>query len=292
MNRYPSTARLLRHGAAALLALALAGAAAVQAQEDENEIETKVVTKMEQVPARGRHHFERAKVLENLEEGYKVKLEIGRYFDQGQTGSTNKFEPYVVSYVPVNPDGEEDGIQRCFSQRGKVVREVTWKDGVKNGPEKIYHSAWPKHYERARIPWKNGVIEGTKKTFFEGGKVKSETPYVDGKPHGVSKSYSKTGKVTRECTLKNGERHGKLIDYWPRTGEKRREITYDNGKVKGMVREYHRNGQLRRAVPFKDEAMHGVEKRYNEDGSERDPRYWINGNMVTKTEFELKYKKD
>ncbi len=276
------------HAVVLSILLSLVFVRALPAQEEADEIETRVVTKLEETPKRS--HRQLKTPFEKLPQGHKAKIEIGRYFDHGQTNSTNKFEPYVSSFVPLNADGKEHGEQVVINPRGRVVRRVQWKDGRKHGAERIFHAVWPKYYEQARIPWDNGVIQGTKKTFFEDGTLKSETPYAKGLPHGISKSFSKKGTVTRKCSLKQGVRDGKLTDYWPQTGKKRREIMYDMGKVEGVTREYHPNGQLRRAVPFKNDLMHGEEKRFAEDGTSERSRYWIKGDLVTKTEFELKYK--
>ena len=165
---------------------------------------------------------------------------------------------------------------------------MTWKNGIKEGPERIYNEN--PRYLKTEIPWVAGKIEGIRKTFYENGKIASETPYVKGKAHGVAKSFSADGKVMRECTLKKGLRDGKLTDYWPETGKSRRSIHYKMGKVTGVVRQYHDNGQLKSEVSFRNDAMHGEEKRFERDGKPAKSRYWLNGNFVTKTEFELKYK--
>ena len=196
---------------------------------------------------------------------------------RSNAASSNDFEPYAAAFVPVDPEGKNDGVEVAGNQR------ITWENGVRNGPQIILKGK----NKVASIPWKNGVIEGTKKTFFPDGSVKSETPYVDGKPHGVSKTYAKDGTVTRSCTLKVGRRDRPLVDYWPGNGNKRRIVTYDDGAVTGTVKTFYRNGQPRQEIPFINDTMHGEEKRYTEDGKPDESRYWLDGNLVSKTEYML-----
>ena len=278
----------------ALFCVVLPVAAAPEKEEETKADNVFVIKAVDDLPAeflqtdRNRGRIERPlkDALQKLPEGYSLKVTIGRFFDQGHGHSTGKLEPYVANYVAVNPDGEEDGIGASFSDKIRLVKNTTWKNGVKHGVETLYNG-WP-HYKIAEIPWKNGVIEGVKKTFYEDGSLQSETPYVNGEPHGLSKSYAKNGDVTRQCMLKNGERDGELVDYWPETGNKRREINYDMGKVVGTAKKYYANGQLKQAIPFKDNVMHGEEKRFTEDGEAESSRYWWNGDYVSKTEFLLK----
>jgi antitoxin component YwqK of YwqJK toxin-antitoxin module len=141
----------------------------------------------------------------------------------------------------------------------------------------------------AEVPWVKGEIHGVRKTFHPTGEVRSETPYVRGKQHGVAKAYAADGTVTRESTMKNGERDGLLTDYWPETGKPRRVIRYEMGKVQGETKEYYRNGQLKTVIPFREDVMHGEQLVYAEDGTQERSRYWIAGDPVSKTEFELQF---
>ncbi|MFO7870345.1 MAG: toxin-antitoxin system YwqK family antitoxin [Kiritimatiellia bacterium] len=273
----------------------LVPAASLKAQSEEQGAEQVVTIKsIDDLPERclrtQRNRQRCARVLkeplENLPEGYLLKVTIGSFFDQGQTDATGLFEPYVVRYVPVDPEGKENGTGKSFSQRGRMVQETPWKDGGKHGTE-VFYNEWPR-YVTAKIPWENGVIQGVKKTFYQDGTVQSETPYVDGEPHGLSKTYSQKGTVTRTCMLKNGQRDGELVDYWPRGGNKRRVVNYESGTVTGVVKKFYRNGQLKQAIPFVNDMMHGEEKRYTEEGEPEKSRYWWHGDMVTKTEFTVK----
>ncbi len=265
------------------VALLVGGAARASDQPDQDEKPVLVVTTLEKIPARSRRALEQP--LEELPEGYRLQVTIDRFYDFGQTNSSKRFEPYVAEYVPLNRQGKKDG-QECFlSRSNRIYRTVPWENGVKNGTEQVFNEH--PRYLTDEIPWKNGVLEGVRKTYYEDGSLRSETPYAGGQPHGVAKGYSNDGKVTRTCTMKEGKRHGTLVDTWPQTGKTRRIIQYDMGEVTGVVKEFYANGQIKRRVPFVNNVMHGEEKVYEEDGEPAPSRYWIGGDLVSKTEFEL-----
>jgi antitoxin component YwqK of YwqJK toxin-antitoxin module len=276
--------KLIPLSLAVVLSAGVAAGAAEEPNQDDKPV--LVITTLDEIPARSHRALEQP--LEELPEGYRLQVTIDRFYDFGQTNSSNRFEPYVASYVPLNSQGNKDG-QQCFlSQSNRVYRIVPWDNAVKNGTEQVFNE-YPR-YLTDEIPWKNGVLEGVLKTYYDDGSLRSETPYVGGQPHGVVKSYAKDGKVTRKCTMKNGKRHGRLVDTWPQTGETRRIIRYDMGDVTGVVKEFHANGQLKRQIPFVNNVMHGEEKVYEEDGTPAPSRYWIGGDRVSKTEFELSKK--
>jgi hypothetical protein len=54
--------------------------------------------------------------------------------------------------------------------------------------------------------YKNGVLDGEYKTYFENGRVEWEKFYVAGRLEGVTKSYTSFGKLSTTSTYINGER--------------------------------------------------------------------------------------
>ncbi len=245
-----------------------------------------IVDTAEQAPQHGRKLVEKA--LAELADGHRLQITIGHFFDTGQTHSTESQLPFVQALVPVNADGKPDGVESIYAPRQHLQQTITWKNGIRHGVQKLYNP-WPSFVE-SEIPWENDQVHGLAKSFYREGTLKSETPHVQGRAHGLVKSYAADGTVIRESTMKDGLRDGQLTDYWPETGQPRRRIVYALGKVQGTVREFHPNGQLKREVPFAEDLMHGEEKLFAEDGTPQRSRYWLHGDLVSKTEFEIKFK--
>jgi len=219
--------------------------------------------------------------LEKCPEGYKARVTLTQNF-------SNHPDHYGVNYyarsiVPLNPQGQPDGEETIYGPPGGgSLAIVPWKNGVKDGVEKVYDGS----NLRAETPWKDGKIHGVKRTCFANGKLQSETTYEDGVANGPTRSYGPDGKVVREGTMRAGKRHGTLTDYWPGSDKPKRTAEYDMGRVVGLVREFYASGQLKREVPFRDNTMHGIEKEYDITGKVIRTRYWVDGNAVSQEEYE------
>ncbi len=219
-------------------------------------------------------------------DGRRLRFVIAKVFDQNY--GRGHFDE-VQSGAWINAEGKKDGLEVIHLDPG--WRQVQWKDGVRQGVEKVYARA-PEvgEYLEAEIPWKGGEVHGEKKTYYPSGKVRSVTRYVKGEPHGDSVTCAENEKVIRRTTFRKGERQGEMIDFWASSGKRRRVVPYKDGKVHGTVREFHENGKLKREIPFKDNAMHGVEKQFDKDGKLERTRYWIQGELVTEGVFKKEYK--
>lgn len=91
------------------------------------------------------------------------------------------------------------------------------------------------YYPNGQIMMSNSETMTT--TYFETGKVSTETPLKDNLPHGVVKTYYPSGKIMRE-------------------------VEYDNGSPAGKIREYDENGKLVQEINQES----GAFKRYDENG--------------------------
>lgn len=273
--------------AASWLALPLIGRAQEAGGDDARR-----VTAMEDLPeltrprARGRERIVEA--LEQLPEGHTLSVRLGAFYDWGHSASSDEQEPYVRSIVAVDAEGRRQGTEYAYAHNARDPIQITpWRDGHKHGTEVAYNIN--PRFKTAEIEWVDGRMHGVRRTFHPDGTIQSETPYHEGEQHGQAKSYAADGTVIRVSTMHEGVRHGEMIDYWASTGKPRRVLRYDRGTVQGTVREFHENGQLRREIPFVDDMMHGEETRYTADGEPERSQFWIRGDLVTRSEFELRF---
>jgi len=283
---------ITRHTLMMIAVAALIGLPAVSSAQPPASDDARRVTRIEDLPeltrrrARGRERVVSA--LAALPEGHALKVRLGAFYDWGHSDSSDEQEPHVRSIVTVDADGHEQGTEYTFAHNARDPIQIAhWQDGRKHGTE-VFYNVNPR-YKSAEVEWVDGRIHGVRRTFYPDGTIQSETPYKDGEQHGQAKSYAADGTVIRVSTMQHGERDGEMIDYWPATGNPRRILRYDRGTVQGTVREYHENGQLRREIPFVDDMMHGEEKRFTADGEPERSRFWIRGDLVTRSEFELRF---
>ncbi len=284
MKQYPLNFYGCRHWMP-LLVMACVFVGAAFAQEEEDQTDIRIFDSADEVPAKLQGVVSSYLKDNPLPDGYKLKLEVGRYFDQGHSSSTEQYEPFVKSVVPVDSNGKEQGLMHVFDKSHRKLTGmeiIPYKDGERHGIAKRFAGG----KLRAEIPWKRGVVDGVKKEFYPDGKVLSKVEMADGKANGATKTYSPEDELMRKGQMKDGKRNGPMIDYWPETGDPRRKVVYDMGEIVEDVVMYHENGNVQRVIPIEDNVRQGVGKVCNEQGEEIEKTYWVDGRRVSKFEYE------
>jgi antitoxin component YwqK of YwqJK toxin-antitoxin module len=285
-DREPGTGNPLSFLCAAAILLPCAAALA---QDDKHPgEEVIVVEKPDDCPKFGRII---ARMLEAAPEGHKLRLTLAWVLDTNYGTSQMRC---LKSAVQIDAAGRPDGMEESWSPSpgGRLERRVPYSKGIRQGIEQVWAAKDDRgaRFVQAEIPWHNGKIHGTKKTYHPSGTLSAETQYANGRANGTIRSYDINGKLLRQGAMRDGKRHGTLTEYWTKTGKPRRIIPYTEGKVDGLVEEYYLNGKPKREMTFRKDIMHGVEKQYEADGSLARTRYWLDGEVVTEAEFERRSK--
>lgn len=111
------------------------------------------------------------------------------------------------------------GLKRFYSE-GKLIKEVTFKDGAKDGLCKNYYDDGRL---KTTIVYSNNQRSDTSKWYYPEGSVYRATPYKDNRIHGIQTKYYKNGRVQAELPYVNGLRTPGLKEYYE-----------DGRKVTGM----------------------------------------------------------
>ena len=135
----------------------------------------------------------------------------------GKSGSDKK-QAITVDTITV-PDTGFTGIKNMMSN-GILVREVSYKNGVRNGETKTYHGG----YLYQTFWYENDLRQDSGKWYYNTGQVFRSTPYVNDTVHGIVVQYYKNGKV-------------------------RARLGYDKGKRTTFFQEYYQNGFLYKDYP-------------------------------------------
>ncbi len=110
----------------------------------------------------------------------------------------NNMPASVTSYK----NGKKNGTMVRFGKTGQLEALANYVDDALNGPYT--------KYVRTKVVetsfYKNGQLEGSRKTFYDDGKIKTESSYVNGKRNGMERYYDLDGNVTIEYEYQNGER--------------------------------------------------------------------------------------
>ena len=139
------------------------------------------------------------------------------------------------------------GIKQLFSNH-RLAREVTYKNGVKNGLMKTY-LATGKVYQT--FWYKNGIREDTAKWYFDDGKVFRATPFKNDSMNGIQTQYYRNGKVRAKLNFVNGARTPYLEEFLS-DGTK---ITNYPDLVVKMKDEYKQNGSFKIWLELTDKAV-------------------------------------
>ena len=114
-----------------------------------------------------------------------------------------------------------------------------------------------------KVPFKDGLMEGTSKLFYSNGKMASVATFKKGKIEGIQKDYYESGIRKREISYKNGLVDGITKMYYL-NGNIQSEISYKKGVPDGISKTYHKNGK----VEITGEEKNGIIKgsKYDEKG--------------------------
>lgn len=112
------------------------------------------------------------------------------------------------------------GIRRYFS-KGTLVKEVTLKNGVRQGLMKTY---FPGGQLNQTFWYENGSRQDTARSYYIDGKLFRSTPFKDDSAYGIQTQYYKSGAVMAKLNFVNGlrtpyleefESNGKKITGYP-----------------------------------------------------------------------------
>jgi len=282
-----------------VLLLMLSAAAQDDVETSKRQI---VISKLDDLPAdlkQARHvtgRFNQLLKSKQIPADRKYRLTIEQFYDSGHSSSSHKLESYLLAVVPVDDNGCPDGVERFYNPRNPSPdREITWKNGVKHGSERVYAYSRMKgvgQYVRTETPWENGKIHGIKRVRGTNGQVTSECTFVNGLQQGLATGYGPKGGVVSTVLYKNGKKNGKAVYYYPRTKQIKREVVYHDDLINGVTVEYYLNGKLKRKMQVRNSLMHGVTEMYAEDGALARKIYCLDGEIVTESEFNQKYKQE
>ena len=78
--------------------------------------------------------------------------------------------------------------------------------------------------------WKDGMLNGTRSSYFEDGKIKYKSQFVNDKVEGKVVFYYQSGKIDAEGTYKNDLKEG-TWKYYNEDGSAKRTDTYKDGTL-------------------------------------------------------------
>lgn len=96
---------------------------------------------------------------------------------------------------------------------------------------------------QAEYTLKNGLLNGTLKSYYQNGNLKKTGNYINGKENGLFKEYNEDGSINIEYSMKDGVMNGAFKTYYE-NGQVKKIGSFLNGKGNGNFKEYAENGDL------------------------------------------------
>jgi antitoxin component YwqK of YwqJK toxin-antitoxin module len=116
--------------------------------------------------------------------------------------------------------------------------------------------------------WKNGKKEGLETQWYESGEKKSETSFKAGKKEGLATSRYEDGEKESETSFKAGKKEG-LETRWYEDDKKKSKTNFKDGKKEGLATSWYEDGEKESETNFKAGKKEGLETRWYEDGKKK-----------------------
>ncbi|WP_161597554.1 toxin-antitoxin system YwqK family antitoxin [Fluviispira multicolorata] len=167
-----------------------------------------------------------------------IKREI--IYQNGQRVYSEEDVKYISGKAAVDRDSKEPitGILKKYHRAGKISEEIEFK---------------------------NGVIDGIAKGFYENGNLEY---IMSGYYHGSYDTvirYYEDGVMKSKANHRKNELHGKLLLYYENS-QLQGDFNYVEGKEDGDFKVYYRHGELYSNGTFKNGKLNGTTTYYREDG--------------------------
>ena len=125
---------------------------------------------------------------------------------------------------------------------------------------------------QAEYTLKNGLLNGTLKSYYQNGNLKKTGNYINGKENGLFKEYNEDGSINIEYSMKDGEMNGAFKTYYE-NGQVKKTGGFLNGKQNGKFYEYAENGWLDAEYTMLNDELNGTLTIYNQNKKYEEKQY-------------------
>ncbi len=158
--------------------------------------------------------------------------------------------------------GKKDGVCREYSESSGIITRITeYKNGIRNGASVSFGPTGNLQLEETFF---NDKKNGESVAYGNyGGQLKLVENYRDDVLQGIRKSFYQDGKLQEEGYYKDGQRNGS-VKWYRQNGTTSLEYTYENGVLKGPAKVYDDSGKLKQEGVYFNNNEEGEWKEYND----------------------------
>lgn len=219
-----------------------------------------------------------AKVINNYIENYLVGELIPSYREV--TINNEKYRVFKEDndkyYVPVDKDGNANGIGFFIDSNGIKKFEQNYKDDAINGKKTFFGNAGN---VLSTVTLKNGILEGEATENFSNNNLFVQYTFSNNVISGNYKRYYPLGGLECEGMFQNNEYEGEFTCYH-HDGTVEVKGKYSKGYYTGNYKKYNELKQLIEDKNYLDGELHGDYLTYYPDGTLKEKGLYDKGNML------------
>ncbi len=172
--------------------------------------------------------FKNDKLIGKYQRFYRTgKLSLEVNYGQNESGPAkiyydNKVLAAEGNYIHRNV---KDGLWKFYGVDGRLVVEVTYSNGIKNGKETKF---WKNGQKMEEKDWVDGKQDGVWAQWFENGKEKLKVRMISDKRNGLYYAYYPNGRYFMKGKYKENLKVGQWI-YYDVDGNITRDTEFTNG---------------------------------------------------------------
>lgn len=145
------------------------------------------------------------------------------------TGTDSVYEDGKLRSVSNYKMGKENGNQYRFHSNGNIEAKGYYVNGR---PEKKHRFYYPDGGIFVVSDHKKGMLTD-EFVYFRNGRLKYESHFKNGLMDGVKKEYYENGSRMKTTTYRNGKKNGKMVEYSMKTGKVIGSAIFKNDKLVG-----------------------------------------------------------
>ena len=150
----------------------------------------------------------------------------------------------------------------------KIINKITVNSANKKPVTGIVFKKYENGSLKLECKYKNGMKNGSFRTWYQNGNKELESNYLNDVPNGVSKKWYENGNLEMELYVKNGIPNGTNRE-WYENGQLKIEYYMVDGNPSGLIKTWYESG-LRRSEAMIKEGVKLYHKCWNEDGNLKD----------------------